>query len=112
MLKDGLARMAEESRKMDGTAILTTVTMDAVKSAEQMAAAQQTKADESKPSIGGGVGGLIGGLGRRAIQRKAGGDQAPRARATFMTITTERLSIATSASANDVAIPAGFKEEK
>ena len=40
MLKEGLARMAEESRKREGTAILTVTTMDAVKSAEQMAAQQ------------------------------------------------------------------------
>jgi hypothetical protein len=108
MLKEGLARMAEESRKMEGTTILTTLTIDAVKSAEQMAAGQQSKKEDSRPGLGGGVGGLLGGLGKRAIQRKAAGDDEPKARATFMTITHERTSIATSASAADVAIPAGF----
>jgi hypothetical protein len=114
MLKDGLARMAEQSRKMEGTPILTVMTMDAVKSAEQMAAEQSQKTEESRPSPAGGVGGLIGGFGRRMAQRKVEGNKSdtPQTRATFMTITNERLSIATSASANDVAIPAGFKEDR
>jgi hypothetical protein len=37
MLRDGLARVRTESTKLDGTAILTTVTVDAVKSAEDLA---------------------------------------------------------------------------
>lgn len=112
-LKQGLARMAEESRKMEGTAILTVMTMDAVKSAEQMAAAQSQKTEESKPTLSGGVGGLIGGFGRKMAQKKSeGGNEGPKARATFMTITNERLSIATTVSENDVAIPAGFKEDR
>jgi len=112
MLKEGLTRMAEESRKMDGTAIMTVMTMDAVKSAEQMAAEQSQKTEESKPAPTSSVGGLLGGLGRRMAQKKMEGSKSdtPQSRATFMTITNERLSIATSASANDVAIPAGFKE--
>jgi len=114
MLKEGLARMAEEGRKMEGTPILTTITADAVKSAEQMAAAQQTKSEESKSSAPTSISGIIGGFGRRAAQKKSdeGSNGAPKARATFMTINTERLSITPNASAADVAIPQGFKEEK
>ena len=113
MLKQGLTRMAEESQKMDGTAILTVVTMDAVKSAEQVAAESQSKPEASAPTAAGGVGGLIGGFGRRMAQKKAeGNNEGPKSRATFMTITNERLSIATSVAADDVAVPAGFKENK
>lgn len=113
MLKDGLARMAEESRKMEGTAILTITTMDAVKSAEQMAAQQSQKTEESGPDASSGVGGLIGGFGRRMAKKKAsGGDAAPKPQATFMTITNERLSVSTSVAATDVAVPSGFKEDK
>jgi hypothetical protein len=122
MLKDGLSRMAEESRKMDGTAILTVTTMASVKSAEQMAAAPppSPKTEESSHSAPPtGIGGLIGGFGKRMAQKKAEGGkpeaskpEGPQARATFMTITNERLSVATSVAANDVAIPAGFKEDK
>lgn len=114
-LKQGLARMAEESRKMDGTAILTTTTMEAVKSAEALAAEQQAGAKaEEKPGTPTSVGGLIGGFGRRMAQRKSENKEAagPKARAAFMTITNERLSISTSVAATDVALPAGFKEEK
>jgi hypothetical protein len=114
MLKEGLARMAEEGRKMEGTPILTTITADAVKSAEQMASAQQNKTEESKSSTPTSVSGIIGGLGRRVTQKKSdeGSNGAPKARTTFMTINTERLSITTSASAADVAIPQGFKEDR
>jgi hypothetical protein len=113
MLKEGLAKMAEESRKMEGTAILTITTMDAVKSAEQMAAQQSQKAEEPSPDASGGVGGLIGGFGRKMAKKKASGDDAaPKAQATFMTITHERLSVSTAVAGSDLAIPAGFKESK
>jgi hypothetical protein len=120
MLKQGLARMAEEGRKMEGTPILNVMTMDAVKSAEQLAAEQNQKAEETKSSSASApptsVGGLLGGFGKKIAQKKVEGDKppaaGPQARATFMTITNERLSIATSVAASDVAIPAGFNEDK
>ena len=114
MLRQGLARMAEEGRKMEGTPILTTITADAVKSAEQVAAEEKNKPEESKSSTPTSVSGLIGGFGRRLGQKKPDETSAakPKDRATFMTINTERLSITTSASAADVAIPQGFKEDK
>lgn len=113
MLKDGLARMAEESRKMEGTAILTITTMDTVKSAEQMAAQQSQTTEPSGPDTSSGVGGLIGGFGRRMAKKKASDGDAPaRPQSTFMTMTNERLSVSTSVAAGDVAIPAGFKEDK
>ncbi|MGE3510353.1 MAG: hypothetical protein AB7N65_15895 [Vicinamibacterales bacterium] len=115
-LKQGLARMAEESKKLEGTAILTTTTMEVVKSAEQLAQEQQAApgAGEDKSAPPTSVGGLLGGLGRRMARNKdkekdAGG---PQPRVAFMTITTERLSITPNASAADVAIPAGFKEDR
>jgi hypothetical protein len=105
MLKDGLARMRDEGVKLDGTAILTTTTVEAVKSEEQLAAEKKSEGD-SRPSVSGGVGGLVGGLARRAAQRR----EEPKARATFMTITNEVLKVTTDVTAADVAVPAGFKE--
>ena len=73
MMKPALEKMAAEGSKMQGMPILTTTTMDAVKSAEQVAAekeqASETKAapTSSAPT---GVGGLIGGFGRRMAQKK------------------------------------------
>ena len=107
MMKQALGRMSTENAKMDGTAILTTVTMDAVKSQDQMAQEAKT-AQESKPATG--VGGLLGGLARRVT--KTDNPDAGKTRATFMTSTNEMLKVDTALSAADTAIPAGFKEDK
>jgi hypothetical protein len=109
MLKQGLERMSAEGAKMDGTTILTTMTMEAVKSAEQLEAEQRARSDDDKPNVSGGVGGIVGGFARRAARRKTEGD-GPKPRATFMTITNEHLSITSNVGASDVAMPAGFKE--
>lgn len=114
-LRQGLAKMAEESKKMDGTAILTTTTMESVKSAEMLAAEQKANAEraEEKSAPPTSVGGLIGGFGRRMAKKndKDKEEAGPKTRAAFMTITNERLSISTTVAANDVAMPAGFRAE-
>ena len=107
MMKQAMGRMTTEGAKLDGTAILTTVTMDAVKSEEEMA--QQTTAAEEKPAPG--LGGLLGGLARKKLAARSG-DDGSKARATFMTSTNEVLKVATAVSATDVDVPAGFKENK
>jgi len=116
MMKPALEKMAAEGSKMQGTPVLTTTTIDAVKSAEQLAA-EQDSASESKSSGSSAptsVGGLIGGFGRRMAQRKQANDQAvgPKDRATVVTTTHEVLKVATSVTAEEVAVPAGFKESK
>jgi hypothetical protein len=105
MLKEALGRVAVEGAKLEGTAILTTLTMDAVRSEEEVAA--QAKAQES-PAPSGGLGGLLGGLARRGARRDE--NQNP-ARTTFMTSTSEVLSVTTTVPASDVEIPAGFRED-
>jgi len=107
MMKQAMGRMTVEGAKLEGTAILTTVTMDAVKSGEQIA--EETTAAEEKPAPG--LGGLLGGLAKKAAARK-GGDDGSKARTTFMTSTNEVLQIATAVSATDVGVPVGFKENK
>jgi len=109
MLKPALERMNAEKDKVAGTAIMTTVRVEAVKSAEQFAQEQKQREDATKPSVSGGVGGLIGGLARRAAQKKVEGEPQPRA--MVMTTTSEVLKIATDVTAGDVAIPAGFKQQ-
>jgi hypothetical protein len=118
MMKQAMGRMSTEGAKIDGTPILTTMTMEGVKSEEQIA--QETKQKEqqreadSKPTTSGGLGGLLGGLAKKAAEKKVAdkiaGDDPPRA--TVMTSTIEVLKIATDVSAADVAVPAGFKENK
>lgn len=108
MMKDAIARARAESVKLDGTAILTTTIIEAVKSAEQVAAeAQQQGSQSSSPTS---IGGLIGGLARRRSNNNNA--QAPSGRVTVMTTTSEVLKIATSVADADLGIPAGFKETK
>jgi hypothetical protein len=84
------------------------VTMDAVKSAEQIA--QEAK-EESKPSGGGGgISGRLGGMLAKKIGPKK--DEPGKTRSTFMTMNTEVLKVATDVAPADVALPAGFKESK
>jgi hypothetical protein len=114
MMKPALEKMAAEGRKLQGTPILTTTTIDAVQSAEQLAAAQgsgtEAKSDNATPTS---IGGLIGGFGKRAARKKD--DEAatgPKDRTTVVTTTNEVLKVVTTVSDADVAMPAGFKESK
>ena len=110
MMKQAIGKMTTEGAKIDGTAIQTTTTLDSVKSAEQLAEEAKASQNDSKPA--GGVGGLIGGFAKKVAAKKMGGDDAAKARATFMTTTNEVLKVVTDVTAADVAVPAGFKESK
>ena len=112
-VKDAFARLSKED--LGGTSIQSTITMDAVKSAEQMkqqAAGGSSASDDKANPLS--VGGAIGGFMRRRQQNQE--KEAPAAantnpaRSTFMTINNEVLKIAPNVTATDVAIPAGFKE--
>jgi len=114
-MKPGMERMKKESAKLDGTAILTTMKVESVVTAEQA----QARADQQK-SGGGGIGGLPGGLGGMFGKKKkteeapkegpppAGG---PSNRSTILTTMTELLGVETSVAAADVELPAGFKQK-
>jgi hypothetical protein len=104
-MKQAMGRMTAEGAKIDGTAIMTTVTMDAVKSADEIAKGN-TATTEEKPAPG--LGGLLGTLAKKNAAKK----DASNGRTTFMTSTNEVLKVATDVSAADVAVPAGFKENK
>ena len=112
MMKDAIARARTEVTKMDGTPILTTTTIDAVKSAAQIASEsqqQQSSATSLPTSPAGAVGGVIGGF----IKRGAKPSNTPAAAAghtTVMTLTDEVLKIGTTVVDADVSVPAGFKE--
>ncbi|MEP7305183.1 MAG: hypothetical protein ABJA98_06670 [Acidobacteriota bacterium] len=112
MMKDALAKMSAEGGKIDGTPLTTTLTFDTVKAADQVA--QESKqSDDDKSKDNSSVGGLLGGLARRATQKRGAQDEnKDKARVTFMTSTTEILKISTDVAAADVAVPAGFKENK
>ena len=89
-------RMATEAKKLSGTPVGSTTVFETIKSAEQMANAPR----------GGGGGGLGGMLAARMMRGQS------QQRTTTLTTTNETVSIALASSAEDVAIPAGFKEKK
>jgi hypothetical protein len=89
-------RTSAERQKLQGTPLSSTTVIEAVKSPEQM--------KEADSNSGGG--GLTGRFASRLMHRQT------EQRTKTLTLTNETLSIATTASADDVAIPAGFKEKK
>ena len=116
MMKQALGKMSSEGAKLQGSAIQTVMTMDAVKSAEQMQQEAQSGStaasdDSAKPTSVSGA--LCGMLARRmkksSDENKDSGDKS---RARFMTTTHEVLKVGTDVTPADLAIPAGFKESK
>lgn len=107
MMKDAIARLNTEGGKLEGTPIQTVTTMEAVASPEA-AQEQASSGSQNKPQ---GLGGMLGGLMGKKMggQKKAGEDGKPE---PFMTTTTEVLKVTTTLGADDVAVPAGFKETR
>jgi hypothetical protein len=101
--KPMMERMQAESGKLDGTPLVSSTTMDTVKSAEEM----KTTAEAQPAAAGGGLGGL---LARRMAGRRGGAGDGPRS--TVLTSVREFVTIATSASEADVAVPTGFRERR
>jgi hypothetical protein len=118
-MAEAMAKFNKESVNLDGTTILTTVTMEGVQSREQAAQqAQQQQGSEQGSGSGGrgipSVGGILGGLGRRAVRRGADQQQESNTastpgRSTLMTMTDELVKVSTDVPDTDVAIPAGFR---
>jgi hypothetical protein len=111
-LQEAMGKLEAERVNMDGTAVLTIVKAEAVAKPDRNApAAQQNKQAEAPPRS---LGGLLGGLGRRAINRDSNENANTNASqsATFMTTSHELLSVSTTVADSDVSIPAGFKESK
>ena len=97
-------KMAAEGKKMTGTPLFTTMTFESMKSAEELKGVSEKPAEKKS--------GGFGGLGSMISKKMGGGSGEQKQRNLVMTTTMERLSVETSASAEDVAIPAGFKEKK
>jgi hypothetical protein len=119
-LKDAFARLSKED--LGGTAIQTVTTVQAVKSAEQVkeeaarssSSSSSTASNDSAPptSIGGAIGGFMRRRQQQQQEQKSASASTDPSRATFMTINNEVLKIDRNVSAADVALPAGFKENK
>jgi hypothetical protein len=113
MMKQAMGKVTTEGGKLEGSSVLTTTTMDAVKSEEQIAEEAKSTNTESRSSTPTTPGSLLGGFAKKmAAKKMGGGDDANKPRATFMTATSEVLKVSTEVSAAEVAVPAGFKENK
>jgi hypothetical protein len=118
MLTDAIGKFNVENVNMDGTPILTVMTTESVASPEELER-QQREARKSEPApetTPTSVGGLLGGIGRRAMRSREQKQQQPEnatpGRATVMTMNHEVIRVATDVSAADVSIPAGFKQKR
>jgi hypothetical protein len=104
-MQDAMAKLAQESKKLDGTPLLTEMIF--------LVAAPPGSESAQKSEPAPGLGGLLGGLGR--MRGKKNDAPAPAAaaaapgRTTVLTTTTETLQLAPAATAEDVALPAGLK---
>ncbi len=111
-MKPALDRMRAEGTKLDGTAILTDMRMEAVPpgAANTTAAPPPPPAEQKK-----GLGGMLGGLKKmaeEANQNQNNTGTAKPQRSIFLTTSVEMLKLTTDVTADAVAIPAGFKETK
>jgi len=96
-------KMQAENGKLQGTPVLSSTTFDSVKSAEAMKEAKSQ--NQPPPTTGGGIGGM---LAKKMIGPKGEVTQ----RGTVFTSSHEILSVSPTVAAEDVALPAGFKEKK
>jgi hypothetical protein len=110
-IKPALDKMRAEGGKVEGTAILTDMRMEAVPpgTANTTAAAPPAPEPEQKKSR---FGGLVGGLKKMAEANQNNSGNAKPQRSIIMTTSVEMLKLTTDVTADAVAIPAGFKETR
>jgi len=99
--KEMSEKMAVELKKLEGTMLASSSTLEAVKSAEQMATASS-----APPASSGG--GIAGRLAARMMPKPKPGEQKTKA----FSSSTETMSLSTTVTDSDTALPAGFKEKK
>ena len=110
-MKPALDKMAAEGSKLQGTAILTDMRVEAVPpgTANQTAAAPPPPEEPKKK----GLGGMLGGLKKMAAEaEKNQNSESKPQRAIIMTTSVEMLKLTTDVDAASVAMPAGFTEKK
>jgi hypothetical protein len=110
-MKPALDKMAAEGSKLQGTAILTDMRVEAVPpgTANQSSAAPPPPEEPKKK----GLGGMLGGLKKMAAEaeKNQNAESKPQ-RAIIMTTSVEMLKLTTDVDAASVAMPAGFTEKK
>jgi hypothetical protein len=114
-IKPALDKAAKEGTKVEGTAILTDMKMEAVPPGTANQTSAALPAPEAQPEQKKGrFGGIMGGLKKmaEASQQQQSGEQKPAQRSIIMTTSVEMLKLTPEVTADVVAIPAGFKEAK
>ena len=110
-IKPALDKMRAEGTKVEGTAILTDVKMEAVPPGTANTTAEALPAAEEPKKKG--FGGMLGGLKKMAEQsEKNNSGNAKPQRAIIMTTSVEMVKLTTDVDAASVAMPAGFTEKK
>lgn len=100
MLKQASERLKQEGNKLDGAALASVTTFEAVKSKAMLAEQQTSQASGG----GGGLGGMLA--------RKIKKPEEPKARVTIFSTHHEFQEVGTTVDAASVAMPAGFKEKR
>lgn len=111
-MKPALDKMAAEGTKVEGTAILTEMKMEAVPpgTANTTAAAPAPAAEPEQKK--GRFGGMLGGLKKMAEKGNQPSGESKPQRSVFMTTSVEMLKLTKDVTADAVALPAGLKESK
>jgi hypothetical protein len=113
-MRPALDKMAAEGTKIEGTAILTEMRMEAVPPGTANQTAETLPKPEAQPEQKKGrFGGLMGGLKKmaEASNQQSSGEQKPQ-RSVIMTTSIEMLKLTPTVTDDVVAVPAGFKETK
>lgn len=110
-IKPALDKMRAEGTKVEGTAILTDVKMEAVPPGTANQTAEAIPAPEEPKKKG--FGGMLGGLKKMAEQaQKNDNSNSKPQRAIIMTTSVEMVKLTTDVDAASVAMPAGFTEKR
>lgn len=99
-LMQALEKMKAEGAKVEGTPLATILSINLIRSAQEVAKAEKSDQDIS------GVSGFLA----KKLMKKASGDPTQPKQA-LMTTTIEMLKIVPEATAADVALPAGYKQK-
>jgi hypothetical protein len=103
--------MADKGKTLDGTAIRTNMKFETVAGTDPATQQQSAQSESNRPtSVSGAiVGGLFNKMKERREQKKTEAGGSPN-RSELFTSTVELTRATSSASADDVAIPSGFKQ--
>jgi hypothetical protein len=105
-LTEAMTKLEAEKVDMEGTTVLSTLTVETVPSKAEAAEVQR---EESAPAS---VGGALGGLARRMGRRTQEEPQSESGPAAIMTVTSELLSVSVGVGPEAVEIPAEFRERR